>query len=78
MLLQTSIHFIYSSIVKITASNFQEMFLSDGTLKRQHELDFDEHSHKVPFVIAWPIYIVTRNKVSGVGPYLLHVLCSNF
>ena len=53
MLLQTS---IYSSIFKITASNFQEMLLRDSTLKRQHKLDFDEHNHKVPFVIPWPIY----------------------
>ena len=54
MLLQTS---IYSSILKITASNFQEMLLRDSTLQRHHELDFDEHNHKVPFVISWLIYM---------------------
>ena len=58
MLLQTS---IYSSILKITASNFQEMPLSDFTLQRHHELDFDEHNHKVPFVVSWPIYMYINN-----------------
>ena len=53
MLLQTS---IYSSVLKITASNFQEMLLRDSTLQRQHKLDFDEHNHNVPFVISWPNY----------------------
>ena len=33
MLLQTS---MFSSILKITASNFQEMLLRDITLQRQH------------------------------------------
>ena len=61
MLLQTS---IYSSILKITASNFQEMLLRDNTLQRHHELDFDEHNHKVPFVISWPIY-VTSHEILG-------------
>ena len=52
MLPQTS---IYLSILKITASNFQKMLIRDSTLQRQHELDFDGHNHKVPFVISWPI-----------------------
>ena len=29
-------------------------------------------------ISGFTVYIVTRNKVSGAGPYLLHVLCSNF
>ena len=36
---------------------FQEMLLRHGTLKREHKLDFDEHNHKVYFVISWPIYM---------------------
>ena len=58
MLLQT---YIYSSILTITASNFQEMLLRDSTLQRQHLLDFDEHNHKVPFVISWPNYNMSRD-----------------
>ena len=54
MLLQTS---IYSSILNVTASNFQEMLLRDSKLKWQYKLDFDEQSHQVPFVISLPIYI---------------------
>ena len=52
MLLQL---FIYSSILKMTASNFQGMLLRDSTLQRQHRIDFDGHNHYVPFVISWPI-----------------------
>ena len=51
MLLQTS---IYLSILKITASNFQRMLLRNSALQGQHPLDFDQHNHKVPFVISWP------------------------
>ena len=59
MLLQTS---IYTSISKITASNCQEMLLRDSTLQRQHKLDFDEHNHKVHFVISWPNISVLLQK----------------
>ena len=53
MLLQTSI----LPILKMTASNFQEMLLRDNTLQRQHNLDIDCHNHKVPFVVSWPIFM---------------------
>ena len=48
---------IYSSILKITASNFQETLIRDSYLQKHHWLDIDLHNHKVPFVISWPIYI---------------------
>ena len=44
---------IYSSILKIIDSNFQEMLLRGSTLQTLHQLDFDCHKHKVPFVISW-------------------------
>ena len=59
MLIQTS---IYSLILKITASNFQVMLLSDSTLQRQHKLSFNQVNHKVPFVISWPMLWVLKKK----------------
>ena len=60
MLLQTS---IYPSILKITASNFQETLLRDSVFKWQHLLDFDEYNHKVPLVISWPNYSFQKSYV---------------
>ena len=38
------------------------MILRDRTLQRQHELNFDGHSHKVPFVTSWPNNNFTLKK----------------
>ena len=62
-LIQTS---IYSSILKIIASNFQNMLLggSSGgsTLQTHHKFDYDLYSHRVPFVKSWPICINLYNN----------------
>ena len=68
MLIQTS---IYSSILKVTSSNFQGIFLSNSTLQRQHNLDFDLYNLKVPFVISWPIWI----SVSQVTLFAYSSIC---
>ena len=33
------------------------MLLSSSTLHTHHKFDLDLYSHRVPFVISWPIYI---------------------
>ena len=41
---------------------FSGKILRDSTLQRHHELNFDVHNHKVPFVISWPIYMYINTK----------------
>ena len=49
---------IYSSILKIIVSDFQQLLFRGSTLQTQHYLDFDYHNYKVPFVISCPICIL--------------------
>ena len=60
MLLQTS---ICLSIFKITASNFQGMLLSDSTLLRQHELDFD--GIIIRYLLSYPCPYVLVEKLKN-------------
>ena len=48
-------------MMKIIA--FQKMLLSGSTLLTHHKFDFDSYSHRVPFVISWPICIKTLDLV---------------
>ena len=34
------------------------MLLRGSTLRTHHKFDFDLYSHRVPFVISWPICVI--------------------